>query len=217
MTMIESSGGGQFATARRGGVTVEDVRDARAAIGRRATSSMVASWLGRSVADVRAVEGALPPPIIAVRVQPQVRPHKPVRLTLAERDEMIRDLHSQGLFFKQIAGRVGMTAKATGFRAGQLGLKPHRREVCPDELRKLHADGLTYQQIADQLGITVASVRHRMTALGLSRRQLSRWSPEDAALACELRAEGKSIQEIMARCGRTKGSVLSVLHRSRAA
>ena len=46
---------GSFATARRGGVSLTDVEDAREKLGSRATPAQIAKMLGRCEADVKAV------------------------------------------------------------------------------------------------------------------------------------------------------------------
>lgn len=48
-------GAGQFATSRRGGVSMNDIWQAQEAIGKRATPSMIARYLGRSEIDVRSL------------------------------------------------------------------------------------------------------------------------------------------------------------------
>ena len=46
---------GSFATARRGGVSLTDIEDARQKLGSRATPAQIVKMLGRCEADVKAV------------------------------------------------------------------------------------------------------------------------------------------------------------------
>lgn len=58
MTRATNSGhpcAGQYASSRRGGVSMHDIWQAQEAIGKRATPSMIARYLGRCEIDVRSL------------------------------------------------------------------------------------------------------------------------------------------------------------------
>lgn len=48
-------GAGQYASSRRGALSRQEIWQAQEAIGRRATPSMIARYLGRSEIDVRSL------------------------------------------------------------------------------------------------------------------------------------------------------------------
>lgn len=119
--------GGQLATARRGGIDMNDVWRAKEKIGPRATPSMIARYLGCCVEDVQRL-------MTPVEVKPKAdTPAKPVEMLparrktfkpLTERDKQFSALWSLGVSYPEIARIMGCSEAWVWRWRDKLGLPP---------------------------------------------------------------------------------------------
>ena len=115
---------GLFATSRRGAVGYDEIAQARAALGSRATAAQVAKMIGRCEADVRPFM-ACRSEIEAAQVLVTLRPVAPDRQTSrqARDDQHFSDLWEQGVKTAALAARFGLSDSGILHWASRLGLK----------------------------------------------------------------------------------------------
>lgn len=117
-------GAGQFATSRRGGVSMSDIWQAQEAIGQRATPSMIARYLGRCEIDVRSLMFG------AASAEPAPAPAAPVsrvRPWTAQEIRMLQVMYQQaGTPVPQIAITLERTERAVTARIQRDGLASRR-------------------------------------------------------------------------------------------
>lgn len=151
---------GLFATARKGGLTLADVDRAKAAIGPRATPSMIAKYLGRPVVDVLGILAPAEASLPVVQTKP-APPKKPQ----SQRDRLFVSLWESGATYREISARLGVCRQRAPLMAKDFGLTP--REPPPPrwtaaqvaELVDLCTEGrLSQGQIAKKLGRTKGAV-----------------------------------------------------------
>lgn len=157
---------GLFATARKGALTCAEVDRAKAAIGPRATPSMIAKYLGRPVVDVLGILAPTDaPPAVVPPPQPKpVAPKKP----MTARDRRFVDLWNEGSSLREIAEDLGLCRSHVARIRENLGL-PARPEPKPrwskteiTKMVELQAKGLSYAQIGKRLGRSKTAVDAQM-------------------------------------------------------
>lgn len=121
-------GAGLYASSRKGGVSRSEIRQAQDAIGARATPSMIARYLGRCEADIRALMCDAAPAVVATEPRqandnqlPKARPWPESEVNL------LRLMYEEaGASTLQIAGALDRTERAIETRIKQLGLTQGR-------------------------------------------------------------------------------------------
>ena len=121
-------GAGLYASSRKGGVTRSEIRQAQDAIGARATPSMIARYLGRCEADIRALMFDTGPALAAAEPRqandnqiPKARPWPESEVNL------LRLMYEEaGASTLQIAAALDRTERAIETRIKQLGLTQGR-------------------------------------------------------------------------------------------
>lgn len=119
------SGAGSFATSRRGAVGYEEIAQARAALGSRATAAQVAKMIGRCEADVRPLLGCrseIEAAQVLVMLRPSVRDTSRPCQTPA--DVTFTELWEKGFKTSALAVRFAMSKGGIYHWAARLGLKP---------------------------------------------------------------------------------------------
>ncbi|WP_292079795.1 MULTISPECIES: hypothetical protein [Brevundimonas] len=118
------AGAGSFATSRRGAVGYDEIAQARAALGSRATAAQVAKMIGRCEADVRPFM-ACRSEIEAAQVLVTLRPVAPDPQTPRQSrdDQHFSDLWEQGVKTAALAARFGLSDSGILHWAARLGLK----------------------------------------------------------------------------------------------
>lgn len=118
------AGAGSFATSRRGAVGYDEIAQARAALGSRATAAQVAKMIGRCESDVRPLM-ACRSEIEAAQVLVTLRPVAPdgQASRQARADQSFTDLWEQGVKTSALAARFGLSDSGILHWASRLGLK----------------------------------------------------------------------------------------------
>jgi hypothetical protein len=109
------AGAGSFATSRRGAVAYEEIAQARAALGSRATAAQVAKMIGRCEADVRpfmACRSEIEAAQVLVTLRPEIRA-----------DQHFTELWEKGVKTAVLATRFGLSDSGILHWASRLGLK----------------------------------------------------------------------------------------------
>lgn len=118
------SGAGSFATSRRGAVGYDEIAQARAALGNRATAAQVAKMIGRCEADVRpllACRSEVEAAQVLVTLRPVAADGQASRQARA--DQSFSDLWEQGVKTSALAARFGLSDSGILHWASRLGLK----------------------------------------------------------------------------------------------
>ncbi|QBX38653.1 hypothetical protein E4M02_11060 [Brevundimonas sp. S30B] len=158
---------GLFATARKGALTSAEVDRAKAAIGPRATPSMIAKYLGRPVVDVQGILSPADGPGAKVvdKAPEPVTPKKP----LSRRDREFVTLWESGATFQLIGDQIGVCRQRVPLMADQLGLQPRPKAsdrwsaAQVEELVDLCSEGrLSHGQIARKLKRTKGAVEAQL-------------------------------------------------------
>lgn len=118
-------GAGLYASSRKGGVSRSEIRQAQDAIGARATPSMIARYLGRCEADIRALMIDSTPTITASSQPGEANDNKALKARPWPESEvkLLQVMYEEaGATVHQIAGALDRTERAIEVRIKQLGL-----------------------------------------------------------------------------------------------
>ena len=118
------SGAGSFATSRRGAVGYDEIVQARAALGSRATAAQVAKMIGRCEADVRplmACRSEIEAAQVLVTLRPEVSAGQ--ASAQARADQNFTDLWEKGVKTSALADRFGLSDSGVLHWAARLRLK----------------------------------------------------------------------------------------------
>lgn len=180
------SSAGLFATARRGGLTMEQVREIEAhrAKDRPTPWQALAARYGRPVADIRAVMES-PRPASAQTVEPpeppQIDKRKAASDRLTSKEPMMVRLWNQGVGVQEISRTLGIgLSSVTTLRnrlnlpsrvAGNPGLEwtPEQDEVIK---REYIVAGKTSTAVAAMLKVSRGALLGRVNRLGLTKHTL---------------------------------------------
>jgi len=99
-------------------------------------------------------------------------------------DEILLDLHRQGLTDAQIAEELGVTQSAVNYRREKLGLKnnyrKHPTKIDPETILDLHSQGLTNSEIARKLHVSLPAIIHHTQRLGIQDNYWKQQNPMGA-------------------------------------
>lgn len=134
-----------------------------------------------------------------------------VRRMLAT-DEEILTLRGEGLLWREVGARVGMSTPGVHGRWRELrdaghadpmpagaAKRPRPRAPKPDPALELYLTGLTLQQVGDRLGCSRSTVARRLEAAGVPARKRGVRHPADDTEILRLRSTGLTWREVAAR------------------
>lgn len=180
--MAAATSAGLFATARRGGVSSAEIETARAEIGPRATTAMIARFLGRCEADVRAV--LVPAESIGINpANEAVALPAQAAATLPRWDDgrraVAHKMRLAGFSSAEIGQAVGCDGSSVRAffkrekraEADLLGQKRREEQERRALFTRLWMEGATAEQITERMGWkTTRYVRHWREKLSLPKR-----------------------------------------------